>query len=62
MTNSDDVADMLTIAAKGKYAELVVTRDEQFWRMILDEKNLAKFILSAQQVLQEMKTGKRVDL
>jgi hypothetical protein len=54
----NEVSDSLSISCKGKYAEIIVTRDEQFWRMIVDEKNLAKFIFSAQQVLQEMKTGK----
>lgn len=54
-----DVSDSMTISSKGSYAEIIVTRDEQFWRMIVDEKNLAKFIYSAQQVLQEIKSGKK---
>lgn len=57
-----EISDSMTIQSKGTYAEIQITRDDQFWRMIVDEKNLAKFILSAQQVLQEIKTGKRLDL
>ena len=54
----NDISDSMTISSKGTYAEITVTRDDQLWRMIVDEKNLAKFIYSAQQVLQEIKSGK----
>lgn len=57
----DDIENSIAITSKGTYAEIVVTRDDQFWRMIVDEKNLAKFIYSAQQVLQEIKGEKRIN-
>lgn len=52
------VTDAISIESKGNYAEITITRDNAIWRLLVDEKNLAKFLYTARQVLDELRFGR----
>lgn len=51
----NDFTDSIAVEVKGEYAEVTIVRDGDVWRLLLDEKNLARFIYSAREVLEKIR-------
>lgn len=45
----------ISIVTKGNHACFIIVNEDKEWQMIIDEKNLAKFILEAQHVLLDIR-------